>query len=190
MNETDVVETSQYLTFMLDDEVFALDVSQVREVLDLQPITKVPGTPPFMRGVINVRGSVVPVMDLRHKFGLAAAEKTQDTRIIVMEIDMDGETNVIGTLADSVNEVMDMEADKIEPPPKIGMRWRTEFIKGIGKREDQFIIILDINRVFSSDELALVEAAEKAAVAKEKSAGRKKGEALEEKAAASEEEQV
>jgi purine-binding chemotaxis protein CheW len=157
MNTSGKMETGQYLTFKLGDEVFALNVAQVREVLDLTAITKVPGTPDFMRGVINVRGSVVPVMDLRLKFGLSRTENTLDTRIIVMELTLGGEVVVLGTLADSVNEVIDLESAQIEPPPKIGMRWRTEFIKGIGKRDELFIIILDIDRVFSTDELAVLD---------------------------------
>jgi len=157
MGKTGITEAGQYLTFKLGEEIFALNVGQVREVLDLTAITKVPGTPDFMRGVINVRGSVVPVMDLRLKFGLSRTENTLDTRIIVMELSLEGEVVVLGTLADSVNEVIDLEPNQIEPPPKIGMRWRTEFIKGIGKRNDLFIIILDIDRVFSTDELAILD---------------------------------
>jgi len=157
MNGTETTETAQYLTFKLADEIFAINVIQVREVLDLSTITKVPGTPDFMRGVINVRGSVVPVMDLRLKFGLTRTENSLDTRIVVMELSLEGEITVIGTLADSVNEVIDLETAQIEPPPKIGMRWKTEFLKGIGKRNDMFIIILDIDRVFSSDEIVLVQ---------------------------------
>lgn len=165
MRDTEITETSQYLTFKLGDEAFALDVVQVREVLDICPITKVPGTPEFMKGVINVRGSVVPVMDLHLKFGLLEARNTLDTRIIVMELDIDGEMSVLGTLADSVDEVIDLEPGQIEPPPRIGMRWRTEFIKGIGKKDDQFIILLNIDRVFSSEELAVVDAVESSDVA-------------------------
>jgi len=157
MDERSTTEVSQLLTFKLEDELFALDVSQVREVLDLSTITKVPRAPDFMKGVINVRGSVVPVVDLRLKFGASEADSTVDTRIVVMEISLDGETTVLGAIADSVHEVMELEPEQIEPPPKIGTRWRTEFIKGIGKRDDQFIIILDIDSVFSSDELALVQ---------------------------------
>lgn len=160
MNKTDVTVTSQYLTFKLDDEVFAIDVSQVREVLDLTPITKVPRSPDFMRGVINVRGSVVPVVDLRLKFGLSQAETTLDTRIVVMEVFLEGEMTVLGAIADSVHEVIELEAEHIEKPPKIGSRWRTEFIRGIGKRDDQFIIILDIDCIFSTDELAIMESGE------------------------------
>jgi len=157
MNETGIVKTAQYLTFKLGDEVFALDVIQVREVLDMSQITKVPRAPDFMRGVINVRGSVVPVVDMRMKFGLPKAKKTLDTRIVVMELSLDDENTVLGAIADSVHEVLELEPSQIERSPRIGTRWRTEFIRGIGKQDEQFIIILDIDRVFSTDELALVE---------------------------------
>jgi len=157
MNDTAITTASQYLTFKIGDELFALDVSQVREVLYLSTITKVPGSPPFMRGVINVRGSVVPVIDLRIKFGLPETVNTLNTRIIVMDLLLDGELTVLGAMADSVHEVRDLEAGQIEKPPKIGMRWRTDVIKGIGKQNDEFIIILDIDEVFSSEELAMVE---------------------------------
>ena len=159
MTTTAITETALYLTFKLEDEIFALDVAKVREVLDLVNITKVPRVAEFMRGVINVRGSVVPVIDLRLKFGMPKTENTLDTRIIVMELSIDGETLILGALADSVHEVLELAPQQIEPPPRMGMRWRAEFIKGIGKQDDQFLILLDIDRVFSSDELALVETA-------------------------------
>jgi purine-binding chemotaxis protein CheW len=158
MNTKKITEAALYLTFMLGDEVFALDVSQVREVLDLTTVTRVPRAPEFMRGVINVRGSVVPVVDMRVKFGLPREDDTSDTRVVVMEVSLDGEIAILGALADSVHEVVEIEPGHIEPPPKIGMRWKTEFIRGIGKRNGDFVIILDIDRVFSVDELALVEA--------------------------------
>ena len=157
MSVTGITETTQYLTFRLAEEVFALDISKVREVLDFTAITKVPRTPEFMRGVINLRGNVVPVVDMRLKFGMTMTEKTVNTCIIIVEIDLDGDTTVLGALADSVQEVVDLEPDKIEPAPKIGTRLRTEFITGMGKRDDQFIIILDIDKVFSVDELSLVQ---------------------------------
>ncbi len=152
-----VTETTQYLTYKLDDEVFALDITKVREVLDFTTVTKVPRTPEFMRGVINLRGSVVPVVDLRLKFGMSKTEKTVNTCIIIVEVTVDGETTILGALADSVQEVLDLEPGHIEPAPKIGTRLNTEFIKGMGKRDSQFIIILDIDKVFSTDELALVQ---------------------------------
>jgi len=159
MTTTGTVETMQYLSFKLGDEVFALDITKVREVLDYTTITKVPRTPEFMRGVINLRGSVVPVVDLRLKFGMTRTERTVNTCIIIVEVIVDGETGVLGALADSVQEVMDLEPGHIEPAPKIGTRLSTEFIKGMGKRESGFIIILDVDKVFSTDELALVQAA-------------------------------
>src|SRR5512146_3557548 len=164
MNEAGITETTQYLTFKLDDEVFALDITKVREVLDFTTVTKVPRTPDFMRGVINLRGSVVPVVDLRLKFGMTATEKTVNTCVIIVEVAVDNETTVLGALADSVQEVIDLTPADISPAPKIGTRLRTEFIRGMGKRDDRFIIILDIDKVFSSDELALVQATQPDAV--------------------------
>lgn len=148
-----MAETSQLLTFMLEDEVFALDISKVREVLDFTAVTKVPHSPDFMLGVINLRGSVVPVVDMRVKFGMTRRETTVNTCIIIVEIDIDGESTVLGALADSVQEVVGLELDQIEPPPRIGTRLKTKFIRGMGKRENQFIIILDIDKVFSAEEL-------------------------------------
>ena len=157
MSTTGITETTQYLTYKLEDEIFAVDVAKVREILDFTPATKVPGTPEFMRGVINVRGNVVPVVDMRLKFGLSKTEKTVDTCIVVMEIVVDDDTTVLGALVDSVQEVFEIEASHIEPPPRMGTRWRTEFIKGIGKRNEELIIILDIDKVFSSSELGAIQ---------------------------------
>jgi purine-binding chemotaxis protein CheW len=157
MSVAGVTMTTQYLTFKLDEEVFALDISKVREVLDYTNITKVPRTPEFMRGVINLRGSVVPVVDLRLKLGMTQTEKTVNTCIIITEVTVDDETVVLGVLADSVQEVVDLEPGQIEPAPKIGTKLRTDFIKGMGKQNENFIIILDIDQVFSAEELALVQ---------------------------------
>ncbi|MDA8100732.1 MAG: chemotaxis protein CheW [Nitrospiraceae bacterium] len=150
--------TAQCLTFKLDDEVYALDIGKVREVLDFTTVTRVPRTPDFMRGVINLRGSVVPVMDLRLKFGMSATEKTVNTCVIITEVTVDGETIVLGALADSVQEVLDLDGSQISPAPRIGTKLRTDFIKGMGKHGDRFIILLDADRVFSADDLALMEA--------------------------------
>jgi purine-binding chemotaxis protein CheW len=158
MSEAGILETTQYLTFKLDDEVFALDITKVREVLDFTTVTRVPRTPEFMRGVINLRGSVVPVVDLRLKFGMSKTEKTVNTCIIIVEVKVDDETTALGALADSVQEVMDLVPGQIEPAPKIGTRLNTEFIKGMGKRDDRFVILLDIDKVFSTSELAVVQA--------------------------------
>ena len=153
MAVTTITETRQYLTFKLAEEVFAVDVEKVREILELTSITKVPQTPEYMRGVINLRGSVVPVMDMRLKFGMPASEQTVNTCIIVVEVLHDNEVVVIGALADSVQEVFELEPAQIEPPPRIGTRFNTDFILGMGKNDGQFIMILNIDRTFSTDEL-------------------------------------
>ena len=152
----------QYLTFRLGSETFAVDVCQVREILDLVQITRVPQMPDYMLGVINLRGSVVPVVDLRRKFGLAARDTTRESCIIVLEVDFGGEVTVVGALADAVQEVLELGADAVEPAPRLGMKLKTEFIRGMGKKDEQFLILLDINRIFSSDELAVLQASEAA----------------------------
>jgi purine-binding chemotaxis protein CheW len=152
-----IVATTQFLTFRLEEELFALDIEKVREVLDFTSITKVPRTPDYMRGVINLRGAVVPVLDLRLKFGMQQAEQTVNTCIIIVEVRMDGETVVMGAMADAVQEVLDLEPEQVEPPPRIGAKLNTDFIRGMGKHADQFIMILDIDKVFTMDELALLQ---------------------------------
>ncbi|MBT6610780.1 MAG: chemotaxis protein CheW [Deltaproteobacteria bacterium] len=143
----------------MEAEIFAFDISKVREVLEFETVTKVPQTPEMMKGVINLRGSVVPVIDLRIKFGMGEAQKTVNTVIIIIEIDLDDESTMLGVLVDSVKEVIDLDTDHIEPPPSIGTQLNTDFIKGMGKQDDHFIIILDIEKIFSSAELEAVQKA-------------------------------
>lgn len=159
MEGKELLETTQYLAFRLEKEVFAFDISKVREVLEFDSITKVPQTPDMMKGVINLRGAVVPVIDMRIKFGMSETEKTVNTVIIIIEIDLDGTSTMIGALVDSVKEVIDLDSEHIEPPPKIGTKLNTEYIKGMGKQENQFLIILDIEKIFSIDELEIVQQA-------------------------------
>jgi len=165
MSTAESMETTQYLTFKLGEEMFALDIAKVREVLDFTTVTRVPRTPGFMRGVINLRGSVVPVVDLRLKFGMTRTESGVNTCIIITEVTVDGDRTVLGALADSVQEVIDLVPGDVSPAPRIGTRINTEFIQGMGKRDDRFIILLDIDRVFSTEELALVQAAPEDALA-------------------------
>ena len=152
-----ISDTRQYLTFKLGEEVFALEVANVREILEFIPITKVPRTPDYMTGVINLRGSVVPVTDMRLKFGMSQTEKTVNTCIIVVEVDIEGEKALLGALVDSVQEVFELEAQQIEPPPRLGLGLKTEFIEGMGKRDNRFVIILDIDKVFSMEELDIAQ---------------------------------
>jgi purine-binding chemotaxis protein CheW len=157
MSVSEITETTQYLTFKLEEEVFALDVAKVREILDFTTVTKVPQTPDFMRGVINLRGSVVPVVDMRLKFGMTKTEKTVNTCIVVVEVDMEKETTVLGALADSVQEVIELEPNQIEAAPKLGTGMKMDFIRGMGKQDGRFVMILDIDKVFSTDEMEIVQ---------------------------------
>jgi purine-binding chemotaxis protein CheW len=147
---------NQYLTFTLDNEQYAIGVSKVREVLEHTKITKLPRTAEFMKGIINLRGAGVPVIDLRLKFGLPETPITKDTSIIVMEVDsLDGRV-VVGALADAVHEVVEIEEKSVEPAPRFGTRLAAEFIKGVGKKDDLFIIILDIDRIFNAEEITAI----------------------------------
>lgn len=154
LNSTDVL---QHLSFKLKKETFAFEISQVREVLDFTEVTKIPGTPPFMRGVLNLRGNVVPVIDLQLKFGMGRTEKSTNTCVIIVEVTVEGEVTQVGALADSVQEVLDLDSKEIEPPPKIGMNMESKFIMGMGKHNDEFIIILNIAKIFSMEEISMVQ---------------------------------
>lgn len=161
MNAEQLAETTadidQYLTFTLGDEVFALNIGKVREVLDYLTITKVPRMPEFLRGVINLRGNVVPVIDLRYKLGMGRIEQSVDTCIVIVEIMIDNEMTHIGALADSVKEVIALEPDQISPPPKLGIKIDNEFIKGMGRQDEKFLMILDIDKVLTAGELDVVQ---------------------------------
>ena len=157
MSVAEITETVQYLTFRLADEIFAFDVAKVREILEITTITKIPQSPEFMRGVINLRGNVVPVIDLRLNFGMQRTEQTINTCIIVVEVNLQGEVLVLGVLADSVQEVVEMEPDSIEPSPRLGTRLNTEFIKGMGKIDNDFVMILDIDKIFSAEDLLKID---------------------------------
>jgi purine-binding chemotaxis protein CheW len=139
----------EVVTLGLQGEIFALEATHVREILDLAPITEVPNGPPFVSGLINVRGKVVPLADLRLKFGMEQTAPTIDTRIVVIEIDLDGDPTTVGILADKVYEVTEVAGAALEETPRIGMKWRPEFIRCIGKRGTDFIVVLDIERIFS-----------------------------------------
>lgn len=150
MNEEDL----QCLTFRLGDEIFALDIARVREVLEYSSVTRVPRMPDYMCGVINLRGHVVPVVDLRLKFGMVATPKTVDTCIIILDVAVEGDSLVLGALVDSVREVITLDHGQVEPPPRMGTGLRTDYIRGMGRQGDSFIIILNADKVFSSDELS------------------------------------
>ena len=157
MSVAEITDTTQFLTFGLGDDIFALDVIKAKEVLDFSEVTQVPQTPDYMLGVINLRGSVVPVIDMRRKFNMEVADRTRNSCIVVVEVDVDGEPVTVGALVDSVREVIDLDPAQIEPPPRIGTKLNTEFIKGMGNLDDRFVIILDIDKIFSTDDLAMAK---------------------------------
>ena len=156
MNDANEIQENIYLTFYLDEELFGLNIHLVREVLEYTSITKVPMTADFMRGIINVRGHVVPVVDLRRKFGLAEAELTVNTCIIIVELEIDGESATMGALVDGVQEVLDIPQEQIEASPRLGNKINTRFIQGIAKLGERFIIMLDIQAIFSMEELSML----------------------------------
>ncbi|MGC9520102.1 MAG: chemotaxis protein CheW [Desulfuromonadaceae bacterium] len=146
--------THQYLTFVLNGEVFGIATDRVLEVLDYTDITPVPQSPEFMCGVINLRGSIVPVVDMHRKFGLPPSERTVNSCIIIVSATVDGEHTSIGAVADSVREVLDLESGAIEDTPRMGTRLNTEFIRGVGKHNEEFILLLNIDTIFSAQQLS------------------------------------
>ncbi|MGB0370049.1 MAG: chemotaxis protein CheW [Opitutales bacterium] len=146
--------TGQYITFKLGDETFAVSVHQVREVLDITEFARIPNAPDYMRGVVNVRGSAIPVVDLRKKFGLPSTEPSDDSRIVIIELQTEDEVCVVGGMADSVKEVLELRSSDIDEPPKLGVNWHSEFIQGLGKQGDEFIILLNMQHLFEMDDLA------------------------------------
>jgi purine-binding chemotaxis protein CheW len=147
------------LTLGMQGEIFALEAGYVREILDLVPVTGVPNSEPYVDGLINVRGKVVPLADLRLIFGMPRTEPTIDSRIVVIEVPIDGDPTIVGIRADKVYEITELDAGSLEETPKIGMRWRPEFIRCIGKRGSDFVVVIDIERILAGgaagDEAAL-----------------------------------
>jgi chemotaxis signal transduction protein len=146
-------QSRQYLTFRLADEQYGLDVLHVREVLEIPRITRVPRMPEYMKGVINIRGSVVPVVDLRLKLGLAEAERSVHSRVVIIEISSGQENIAMGIQVDSVQEVVDIFLDMISPAPQIGSRIDASYINGIAKLDSNFVIIINLDQVFSAEDL-------------------------------------
>jgi purine-binding chemotaxis protein CheW len=151
-------EPTQYLTFMLSGETFAIAILGIKEIIEYAGLTEVPMMPACVRGVINLRGSVVPVVDLPARFGRPSSPVTKRTCIVIVEIEVENERHVIGAIVDAVNEVLEIASSDIEPPPSFGARLRSEFIAAMGKVRGKFVILLDANRVLSIDELGAMEA--------------------------------
>ena len=147
------VEPTQYLTFMLAQEQFAIGILGIKEIIEYHGLTEVPMMPPCVRGVINLRGAVVPVLDLLARFGRPSSETTKRTCVVIVEIEGVEEKHVVGLLVDAVNEVLDIAPSDIEPPPSFGARVRSDFIQGVGKVKGKFVLLLDVDRALSLDEI-------------------------------------
>lgn len=154
--EREADEQQQYLTFMLGDEMFAIGILSIREIIEYGFVTDVPMTPPFIRGVLNLRGAVVPVVDLAVRFGRQARENSKRTCIVIVDIEAANGSQQMGVVVDAVSEVLEIPQGDIEPPPEFGARIRNDFIKSMGKIDGKFVVILDLNRVLSVEEVAVV----------------------------------
>lgn len=153
MDQENLSKINSYLSFKLGEEEFAAHVGKVLNILELVKITEVPKSPEYMKGVINLRGTVLPVIDTRIKFGMTATEYTPNTCIIVLDIEIDDESVQVGALVDSVQAVLEIESDQIQPPPSIGSKYKSEFIEGMAKVDDRFIMLLNMDLVFSAEEI-------------------------------------
>lgn len=147
----------EVLTFALEGEVFAVEALAVREILDLIAVTGVPNSRAFVNGLINVRGKIVPLADLHVRFGMSPFSQSVDTRVVVIEVPLDGEPTTVGIIADKVFEVAGLPAASIAEAPDIGLKWRREFIAGIGKRDEDFVIVLDMERIFAMGDTETVQ---------------------------------
>lgn len=147
-------QIDQYLTFMLGGEVFAIGILSIKEIIEYSSLTEVPMMPACIRGVINLRGAVVPVIDIAVRFGRGAAPVTKRTCIVIIEVTANGERQDVGVIVDAVNEVLEIPIADIEPPPTFGAQIRTDFMRGMGKVNQKFVILLDVNHVLKLDELA------------------------------------
>lgn len=153
MNVQEKNKINSYLSFKLGEETFASNVGKVLNILEMAKITQIPKTPSYIKGVINLRGAVLPVVDTRMKFGMTPIEVTTNTCILVLEVKVDNESFNIGAIVDSVQEVLEIDPEDIQAPPNIGTKYRSEFIYGMLKSEEEFTMLLDMDKVFSTDEL-------------------------------------
>jgi purine-binding chemotaxis protein CheW len=156
-NSVTLAQTSKHLTFKLDAEEYGLDILKVQEIIGIMPITRVPRTPDYVRGVINLRGRVIPVVDLRIKFGVSSPEDDDRTCIVVVQFAGAKNTTTMGVVVDEVSEVIDISEDQIEDTPRFGADLETDFVLGIGKVNDKVVMLLDIDRVLSGSEAETVE---------------------------------
>lgn len=150
------IDANQFLTFMLSGEEFAVPIMHVKEIIKYHALTSVPMVPEFIAGAINLRGNIIPIINMAIKFDMTPLEKTRRTCVVIMEVLLDGEPTVMGMQVDKVLDVIEITDENIDAAPSLGTQIRTDFIRGMGKLEDRFVIILAINKVLSADEIAVV----------------------------------
>jgi len=155
--QTSSIGDQQFVTLGIGGEIFGIEVTAVREILEVRPITRLPQCPPYLLGVIDVRGSTVPVIDLRSKLGLPSVAATEQTRILVLDIVSEAGDRVLGLLTDRVFEVTSLDEQVMQAPPEIGVRWRSDYIRGLGRRGEAFVVVFNLERLFSTDEAALID---------------------------------
>lgn len=169
--------SGQHLTFFVAGEEYAVNILKVKEIIEYDTVTMVPNTAPWIRGVTNLRGNVVPVIDLSVKFGLATSKVSKLTCIVITEVSYDGDRLTMGIMADSVNQVVDFAEDDVEAPPPFGTRVKIEYLLGMGKMGKKFCLVLDIDKVLSTDELlAMTDASQDPTVADQAAFGARAGE--------------
>ncbi len=151
MANEDLNTTNSYLTFQLDKERFAVHVNKVLNILELVPITKVPKSPDYLKGVINLRGSVLGVMDIKMKFDFPVSEYTKETSILVLQVNIDGDKADVGAVVDSVHDVIEVNEKDIMPPLSVGIKFKSDYVTGIIKHNDQFIMVLDMDKLFDAE---------------------------------------
>jgi len=163
VHQTQATDGTQFVTLGIGRELFGIEVAAVREILDFRTITPLPHAPGYLLGMIDVRGATVAVIDLRAKLGLSKADINEHTRILVLELSLANGPGLLGLVADRVCEVAALDGGLLEAPPEIGIRWRSDYIKGVGRRGDEFVVIFNLDRLISSEESALIQTARDAA---------------------------
>ena len=151
------VNMNSYLTFKLGGELFSISVFKVIEIIEFPEVTKVPNSPAYLLGVVNLRGNVIPLVDTRQKFSMDVRAIGIDTNVIIMELDIEGETMLVGGVVDEVLDVIDLSKEQIKPSPTLGSRYKPEFILGMGEINDQYYMLIDIDKVFSTDEIIVLK---------------------------------
>ena len=151
MEDNDQYESNSYLTFKIGTELFGVGVKNIINILEMTKITRVPKAPEYMKGVINLRGSILPILDTRIKFGISDTSYTTNTCILVLEVMVKSESLRLGVIVDSVQEVLDITEEEIQPPPSIGTNYQSEIITGMAKKDEEFIMLLDTTKIFTEE---------------------------------------